>query len=124
MDRSKGRQHESGQPDSREDPLAVSRPVETTPVADAQIETINNWWTANRPAAPALFAQELATCFDLLSVQPGLGRSYRRAATNNVRRLLLRTSRYHVYYISEPERVLILAVWHARRGVGPDLARV
>jgi hypothetical protein len=27
--------------------------------ADAQIEVIDSWWRANRPAAPDLFSQEL-----------------------------------------------------------------
>jgi plasmid stabilization system protein ParE len=96
--------------------------VETTPVADVQIEAVNHWWVANRLAAPTLFASELATCFDLLARQPYIGRPYRRTTISNVRRVLLRASRYHVYYVAEPERVLILAVWHAQRGVGPDLA--
>ena len=35
--------------------------------------------------------------------------------------LLLRESRYHVYYVTVSAEVRILAVWHAERGVGPPL---
>jgi plasmid stabilization system protein ParE len=38
-----------------------------------------------------------------------------------VRRLLLRRTRYHIYFVEEPHRVLVVAVWGANRGRGPDL---
>ncbi len=38
-----------------------------------------------------------------------------------VRRLLLRATRYHVYYRVRDETLEVLAVWHATRGTGPGL---
>jgi plasmid stabilization system protein ParE len=100
----------------------VTRPIFTTPKADGHIRTIDSWWRANRQAAPDLFAEELATCFELLAALPNIGRPYLKTAGTLVRRVLLRATRYHVYYTSRSSQVFVLAVWHARRGVGPDLS--
>jgi transposase len=37
------------------------------------------------------------------------------------RRVLLPRARYHVYYVPRGGVVLVLAVWHAKRGSGPPL---
>jgi len=52
----------------------VNVTVVTTAEVDEQIRTIDTWWRANRPAAPDLFAEELADCFDLLAQAPRLGK--------------------------------------------------
>jgi plasmid stabilization system protein ParE len=99
----------------------VSLPVRTTPEADAQIRTIDEWWRKNRTAAPNLFVDELAAAFDLLAHTPHIGRLYRQSPVLDTRRVLLRGTRYHVYYVYRGEDVRVLAVWHAQRGVGPPL---
>jgi len=73
----------------------VSLAVRTTPGSDAQIREIDDWWRSNR--------------------------LYRRSPIPRTRRLLLAVSRYHVYYVPQADDVKVLAVWHARRGVGPPL---
>lgn len=80
--------------------LIVDEPttLPTTPEADAQIRTIDTWWRTNRPAAPDLFAEELANCFVLLEWAPKIGRPYsRHPSVQGLRRVLLRATRYHVY---------------------------
>jgi len=99
----------------------VSLAVRTTPEADAQIRAIDSWWRTNRSAAPDLFLIELSDSFELLADAPQLGRLYRRSPVRQVRRLLLKATRYHVYYITATNEVQVLAVWHAQRGVGPPL---
>jgi plasmid stabilization system protein ParE len=99
----------------------VSLPVRTTPEADAQIREINSWWSRNRPAAPDLFLNELSDSFEVIAGAPQIGRLYRQSPVQNARRLLLRESRYHVYYVATAGEVRVLAVWHAQRGVGPPL---
>ena len=96
-------------------------PVRTTPEADAQIREIDSWWRKNRPRAPDLFLNELSDSFDLIAGAPQIGRLYRQSPVLRVRRLLLRETRYHIYYMTTADDVRILAVWHARRGVGPPL---
>lgn len=99
----------------------MSLPVRTTPESDAQIREIDDWWRSNRPAAPDLFLDELAASFDVIGHAPQIGRLYRRSPIPGTRRLLLAVSRYHVYYVPQAADVKVLAVWHARRGVGPPL---
>lgn len=101
----------------------MSLPVLSTPEADAQIRAINSWWVVNRPAAPSLFLEELANCFMVLEHTPEIGKRYRRhAAVSGLRRVLLRATRYQVYYVVQPQAVEILAVWHSRRGMLPRLS--
>ena len=75
----------------------------------------------NRPAAPDLFLDELAASFDVIGHAPQIGRLYRRSPVLGTRRFLLAASRYHVYYVPQIADVKVLAVWHARRGIGPPL---
>jgi plasmid stabilization system protein ParE len=99
----------------------VNLPVRTTPEADAQIRQIESWWRSNRPASPNLFVDELAAAFNIIGHAPNIGRRYRRSPVAGTRRVLLRGTRYHVYYVVSVDEVKVLAVWHGRRGVGPPL---
>ena len=99
----------------------MSLPVRTTPESDAQIREIDEWWRINRRAAPDLFLDELAASFDVIGHALEIGRRYRRSPVPGTRRLLLAKSFYHVYYVPQAADVKVLAVWHARRGVGPPM---
>lgn len=76
----------------------MSLPVQTTPEVDLQIREIDSWWRENRQAAPDLFLNELSESFELIAVAPQIGRLYRQSPVREARRLLLRGTRYHVYY--------------------------
>ena len=91
--------------------------------ASAQVNAIENWWIANRPAAPDMFARELETIVRLLEWSPMLGARYAEAPVPGVRRILIGRSRYHVYWeVDESARIVtITAVWHSGRGSGPPL---
>jgi plasmid stabilization system protein ParE len=102
-------------------PPPVSLPVRTTPEADIQILAIDGWWRANRPSSADLFLEELSAVFELLSEAPSIGRLYRESPVRNTRRVLLKGTRYHVYYVLGTEEVKVLALWHAQRSVGPPL---
>lgn len=100
----------------------MSVTVVTTAETDEQIRAIDNWWRANRPAAPDLFTEELANCFTLLERAPRIGKAYHRhPSVSGLRRVLLRATRYHVYYVDHPDVVVVLAVWHSHRGQLPPL---
>lgn len=94
--------------------------VELAPRALAQVRRIDEWWRQNRPAAPKLFAEELATALEQLERNAFFGVLYSFPAFE-VRRFLLPRSRYHVFYSVEGELVKVSAVWHAVRGKGPPL---
>jgi plasmid stabilization system protein ParE len=99
----------------------VSLPVRTTPEADAQIREIDDWWRRNRLITPDLFFHDLMASFEILGHTPQIGRLYRQSPVPGTRRILLKSSRYHVYYVPHAGDVRVLAVWHAQRGAGPPL---
>lgn len=99
----------------------MSRPVIVSPEAEANIDAIDTWWRWNRPAAPGLFAEELAAAIDLLQQAPEVGRRYPYPEVKGVRRVLLRATRHHVYYVPTENAVIVLAVWGSVRGAGPNL---
>jgi plasmid stabilization system protein ParE len=99
----------------------VSLPVGTTPDADTQIREIDDWWRTNRRSSPDLFLDELAASFNTIGDAPHLGRLYRQSPVPGTRRVLLKGSCYHVYYVPGHDEVRVLAVWYARRGAGPPL---
>jgi plasmid stabilization system protein ParE len=101
----------------------VTLSVRTTPEADIQILEIDGWWRKNRDASPNLFLQELTAAFDTVSDAPYLGRLYQRSPIPGTRRVLLKGTRYHVYYVTSDTEIRVLAVWHARRGAGPPLRK-
>ena len=99
----------------------MSLPVHTTVDADAQIRVIDEWWRENRRSAPDLFLDELARAFDVIAEAPHVGRVYRLSPIRGTRRVLLDATGYHVYYVIRERDVVVLAVWHGRRGAGPPL---
>ena len=98
----------------------MSKPVRTTPTADAKAEVLDQWWRENREKAPELFSEELAMALRTIGAMPGGGRSHPHPEAP-VRRVLMRATRTHDYYVERDVHVLVVAVWGAIRGVGPDL---
>jgi plasmid stabilization system protein ParE len=97
--------------------------IRTTPHADLQILEIDAWWTANREKAPALFLEELEAGFELISRQPQSGKRYTHPRVVS-RRVLLRKTKFHIYYVPYEDHVLVVAVWSGIRGRGPDLGKI
>ena len=98
--------------------------VVVSPEAEAHIRAIDSWWQANRPQAPHLFVDELAEAIETLRHFAGAGQRVPDAGVQGTRRVLMRSSRYHVYYVEMGAEVFVLAVWSAVRGRGPDLRGV
>ena len=99
----------------------MSLRIVTTDEAQSHVRAIDAWWRENRRASPELFLDELAGAFETVAQAPHLGRLYRLSPIAGTRRLLLRATRYHVYYVADEREVTVLAVWHAERGIGPEL---
>jgi plasmid stabilization system protein ParE len=93
------------------------------PLAEGHIRRISAWWREHRPAAPQLFALEVADALELLAATPTLGVFYAQRRGRTTRRLLLPRTRYHIYFTyDEAADVLeVRAVWQATRGRGPSL---
>jgi len=97
------------------------KPVSVTPEAEGQVRAIDAWWRSERPQAPDLFIEELAEAFEMVRHFAGAGQRVPHGGVSGVRRVLLRASRFHVYYVEAAEHVEVLAVWSAVRGRGPSL---
>lgn len=96
--------------------------VLVAPEAEQQIRAIDAWWRANRPVSPDLFGGELREGFATLRTHPGTAPRAPHPTVKGLRRLLLPRTKYHIYYVPTDRRVLVLAVWSAVRGSGPELA--
>ena len=81
------------------------------------------WWRENRDKAPDLFEEELALTFSLLSTAPGVGKRYPHPGAQ-VRRVLSCGPRGITHYVDYVDHVLVVAVWGAVKGTGPDLSGV
>ena len=88
----------------------MSQPVHTTPEADGHILEIDDWWRKNRRASPELFVRELTASFEFIANTPQIGRPYRASPLAGTRRLLLKETRYHVYYLPRRDDVIVLAI--------------
>ncbi len=101
--------------------------VIVSPRAREHAASIDAWWRENRAAASDMFLQSIDVAFEQLAANPLAGPRYLGLAEDvegvEVRRLLLRRCRYHVYYCfdADLDRVEVLAIWHTSRGHGPVL---
>ena len=87
--------------------------------AESQVGQIDAWWREHRDAAPDRFAMELEEAILTLETSPVTGVLYEERPP--VRRLLLRRTHYHLYFVVDGETVTVVAVWSAFRGSGPPL---
>lgn len=101
----------------------MTKPVRISALAERHILEIDAWWRERREKAPDLFEQELAAGLQTIASAPGAGQRYPHASAD-VRRLLLRSTRNHLYYVELPAQVLVVAVWGGIKGAGPDLSTV
>ena len=99
------------------------RRVVTTPEADEDAKAIDLWWAKNRSAAPNLFVEELADAIGLLGVEAGVGVRHAHRAIGGLHRYLLRSSRYHLYFVYNDDVVVIVAISGATRGTTPRFAK-
>jgi len=79
-----------------------------------EVAEIDAWWRAHRDASN-LFAREFSETVTLLVQAPTLGAPAVTLSLTGVRRVLLRKTRYHVYFRVIGDTVEVLAVWHAMR---------
>ena len=70
--------------------------------AAAQVRDIDAWWRENRAGAADLFVSELEQAVSELSSTPTLGTKYE--VRPGVRRLLLRRTHFHLYFVRRDER--------------------
>ena len=94
--------------------------LEFAPRAVREAEACVRWWRANRADAQLLFEQELGAAIDQIKAAPLLGSLYNAQGGREHRRVLMPTTRFHVYYrIVSTEVIRVVAIWSAIRGRGP-----
>jgi plasmid stabilization system protein ParE len=101
----------------------MTRRLVIPPEIVADIQAIHACWRTNRPLAPNLFIDEFNYACEMLVGMPRVGRPYPNPDVPEARRVLLRATRYHVYYREHRDDVVLIAVWSGLRGTGPDLSR-
>ncbi len=79
--------------------------------------------TVKGPKAPDLLLEELLDAKEQLERFPEAGRSVRRRRFPGLRRVILRRTRYHLYYryFAQDDEVWVVALWAAVRRRGPQL---
>src|ERR1041384_1253033 len=91
--------------------------------AEEQLDEIVEWWTAHREANPTLVMEEFDRCVSLLESSPDAGARFHRSRVPGVRRLVMRRTKHHVYYLHDERSavVYIIAVWGAPKAGAPPL---
>ena len=103
--------------------MSDPRPVEITALAARHIRVAEEWWRRHRPAAPNAVRQELERAFTLIASQPGIGSRATNVKLPGVRRIYLPVIKQFLYFhvVALPNRVEVVALWHARRETGPPI---
>lgn len=103
--------------------MSDSLSVEITALATQQIRTAEEWWRRNRLAAPNAVRQELENAFALIASQPRIGSRATSVKLQGVRRIYLPVIKQFLYFhvVASPERIEVVALWHARRETGPPI---
>lgn len=97
----------------------IRRKVRFTATAQSHVRLLKRWWSENADH-PDILEHDLDAAIATLSAVPGIGSPYPPAPTPGVRRLYLERLTSHLYYTYDEREVVIRALWHARRGTGPD----
>jgi plasmid stabilization system protein ParE len=95
------------------------RKVRFTATAREHVRLLKQWWKENA-TRPEILEQDLNEALKMVSLVPGIGQPYPSAPVPGVRRLYLERLMSHLYYTYSEREVVVRALWHARRGSGPD----
>ena len=87
--------------------------------AAAEIERADAWWRKNRLSVPNAVPEDLKTAFGLLVFQPGIGEKVQNARLQGSRSLQIDRIGYDLYYVVRGEELVVLSLWHSRRGRQP-----
>lgn len=99
------------------------RKLRFTATAREHVRLLKKWWRENS-ARPEILDDDLSGALKMLSVAPGIGQPYLSAPAPGVRRLYIERLVVHLYYTYDEREVVIRALWHARRGSGPDFGKL
>jgi plasmid stabilization system protein ParE len=81
----------------------------------------DEWWRANRQAAPRLFMKELDALLHVLAAAPYAGRRAEGVRKQDTRVVVLQRSRYLVYRVVDDQLIRVLAIRHGARERDPSI---
>lgn len=96
------------------------RKIKFTAMAQRHVRREKQWWVENR-IHPDIFVAEFEQALRVLALLPGAGSSYPPAGVPGLRRIYVRKVACHLYYTFDDARVIVRALWGARRRRGPRL---
>ena len=97
-----------------------NRRIRFTATAQEHVRREKAWRLANRDN-PDVFGEELEQALKIIATLPGAGSLYAQSPIPGVRRVYLRRIAAHLYYTFDDARVIVRALWGARRERGPRL---
>ena len=100
-----------------------NRRVRFTATAQEHVRREKAWWLANRDH-PDVFTEELEQALQIIAVLPGAGTLYAQSPVPGVRRLYLRRVAVHLYYTFDDARLIVRALWGARRERGRRIYQI
>jgi plasmid stabilization system protein ParE len=96
--------------------------VRLAPRALADAKRLKRWWVQHRTKAPDLFERELDLTLASIAAMPNVGGLYDPEGGDvGVRRALMKRTDHHIYYAIQPDEIVVVTIWGARRGRGPKL---
>lgn len=89
----------------------MSRPIVFRRIALSEFDEAVAWYEGERAGLGLEFKSEIDATLALIARQPGLFRPVR----GPIRRAVVRRFPYTLHFLDEPERIVVLAVFHASR---------
>jgi toxin ParE1/3/4 len=86
-------------------------PIVFRRIASREFDNAIAWYEREQPGLGGQFKAEIDSYLEKVSRSPLLFRRIR----GDARRAVVRRFPYCIYFLPEPQRVVILAVWHAKR---------
>ena len=94
------------------------RRIRFTATAQQHVRREKAWWIENRIHGD-IFVSEFEEALQVLALLPGAGMTYPQAGIPGVRRLYVPKVACHLYYTFDERKVIVRALWGARRERGP-----
>jgi toxin ParE1/3/4 len=89
----------------------VTRVLYVEPEAEAELGEAIAWYESRRRGLGLEFGRVARAAFAAIERTPELG----PAVSGRIRQVVLRRFPYSIYYVLEPERIAVVAVFHGRR---------
>lgn len=91
----------------------MSLPVIIRPLAEGDLREAQAWYEEKQPGLGAAFRASVGATLQIISASP---RIFPVVHERAIRRASVKRFPYILYFVLQPERILLVACLHARRG--------